>query len=431
MRKLNPIAQEAVHELMYVRFKGKGVENAKVKKKEFYDTLKKIKEKDMIQIPHTTIRAKFKEGCYALSEAGNYFRLTWKDESGYHQRYTNFKDDAKNRKDGSRPFKDLSCKFLKRTGKTLREAFGRSPQSMKKCVPGLFHWDSEEMEDSIWASVGKLDFSSHFPACACGALPDASTAIKVKGKAKPTEEYRFAFYVKSGFVAEYGEYDTSEWLNTKYRKAIFESEGKAKTRFRITPVDESEEETVLMKASECRLDDEMKGYYAAKLNAPKGSKERDDAKLALLKIVGMMEMNDERQYNEKPFAHIAAVTKARAIKKMLDLMKKIGEKNVISVIVDGVIFDNKKGIMLGDKEEFLGSIKEERHQAVARFRGHNQYVLKENGDTDKCHAGFDINVESDDPRDWKRSPAIDLRGSIQNELKMNIENLNKGDYWDD
>lgn len=378
------------------------------------------------QITHTTKKSLFKRLNFSLTEKNNYLRLTWCDEKGqYHQRYTNYKDDKKN--DLNRGKSEISQLVNAFGGpKEFNSLFGTVAQGFKRCVPGLFHWDNPMIDKCL--TTGKLDFSSHFPACACGTLPDANTIKTVKGIVEPNEEYPFAFYLTSGFCAEYnpGEdwvYNTHDLMKTVYKNNILFSEDR---HYPVNPNNYNDNETtILMKASKAELTDEMAKYYFRKLNSEKGSKERDEAKLVLLKIVGQMEMNDRNMYSRRPYAHLAAIIKARAIFKMLKLIDQIGGyENVIQVIVDGLIFDNHKKQHYGDDKEFLGSLKEEHFCDYGKFKGHNQYVIiDEDGVADICHAGYDINVDSTNFKEWKKSPSMNIKDNIQKKLKLFIEEL--------
>lgn len=415
----NPVVRKYLHDLAYVNFKSKSQikDTEVIHKKEFYAIVESL-SKTASQIDHTTVKERFKSNTFALTEKRNYLRLTWRDKDGYHQRYTNYKDDKKNDKKGKSTFTEFSKLFMKNNKIDLLSAFGSVPQYFKKCVIGLFHYDNPEY--SMCLKTGKLDFSSHFPACAKGKLPTTKDMQILNGRIAPTKDYPFAFYIRSGFVAEYGEYDSRDWHDTIYRKSLFESEER---NYKIENVKDEEETTVLMKASEYSLDKEMDYYYSAKLKCKKGTEEYNDAKLILLKLVGQMEMNDCNNYNNRPYAHLAAIIKARAVNKMLKLIDKVGASRVISVIVDGLIFDNSKKVHLGDSDEHIGSLKEENFAGFGRFKGHNQYIIIENGKTDIVHAGYDINTDIPDFSKWGKSPALAIRDNIRN-LGLYIEDLN-------
>lgn len=418
---MNNTALKWMHNEKYIRFKSDRYVNdsRKISKKEFYSSIKALLN-DYKQITHTTIKSCFKVGNFALTEKGAYLRLTWRDNKGFHQRYTNFKDDNKNKSNNTNALGIVIKDFNKRNNISFNKAFGSTEQCFKRCVIGLFHYDNPLYHTNTinrLTNVGKLDFSSHFPSCACGLLPDANTAIKVNGIVEPTVEYPFAFYINSGFVAEYKQYNTRDWYDTVYSDSLFKGEGRI---YKVHP--EIEEVTILMKASKYNIEPEMMYYYEQKLTLLKGSKERDDAKLVLLKIIGQLEMNDSKNYIKYPYAHLAAIIKARAVAKMLKLIDKVGEDNVVQIIVDGLIFRNDNKLHLGDKTEYLGSLQEEFFQAYGKFRGHNQYVLQENNKTDICHASYDIDIGIDISK-WKRSPQIHLKESIS-DLNIEIEDLN-------
>ena len=421
--KLNATTLRWLHNERYINFKHADQCESKVlHKKEFYETTKEVAA-SCTQIEHTTVRRKFLKNNYALCETGDYLRLTWRDKQGIHQRYTNFRDDKRNDSDKKKGqvITEVKSDFKQRTGTSFNDAFGTTPQYFKRCVPGLFHYDAYgDGKVRKMCKVTKYDFTSFFASCAQGTLPDANSQVLKEGVVKPTAEYPFAFYVRSGFVAEYGKYDTREWYNTDFGEVFFKSPSR---KYTVNPSPEEGETTILMKASTQTLDPEMMAYYEAKANAPKDSDERKEAKEVLLKLVGQFEQNDLKRYLSNPYAHLAAVIKARAVWRMLTLINKIGKDNVLQVIVDGILWQNLENRHFEDKEEFLGSLKLEATNAVCTFKGHNQYVLKKpDGTYDISHQGYDVNVDDIDITHWERSKHISLRESIRN-LGVNIEQL--------
>ena len=107
-----------------------------------------------------------------------------------------------------------------------------------------------------------------------------------------------------------------------------------------------------MKAADEKLV-ELRKHYDIKNTFDKNTDEYKKAKLVLNKFIGMFEMNYESGYKTAPYAHLAAVIKWRANIKMFNLINKIGEENIIQVIVDGIIH---KGNAVGSKEKQLGNL---------------------------------------------------------------------------
>jgi hypothetical protein len=87
---------------------------------------------------------------------------------------------------------------------------------------------------------------------------------------------------------------------------------------------------------------------------------------------------------------------------MFNLINTIGVQNVIQVIVDGIIH---KGSAVGVKEKQLGNLIIEAENATLIQRGISQYIVF--GDkVIKKHQGLDLNLESDNIRDWQSSPKV-------------------------
>ena len=136
----------------------------------------------------------------------------------------------------------------------------------------------------------------------------------------------------------------------------------------------------------------------------KNTDEYKKAKLVLNKFIGMFEMNYESGYKTAPYAHLAAVIKWRANIKMFNLINKIGEKNIIQVIVDGIIH---KGKAVGSTEKKLGNLITEAENAELIQRGISQYIVF-GEKVIKKHQGLDLNLESDDIKEWSASPKVNF-----------------------
>ena len=158
-----------------------------------------------------------------------------------------------------------------------------------------------------------------------------------------------------------------------------------------------------MKAADEKLV-EISKHYNIKNTFDKDTDEYQKAKLVLNKFIGMFEMNYESGYKTAPYAHLAAVIKWRANIKMFNLIKKIGEENIIQVIVDGIIH---KGKAVGSTEKKLGNLITEAENAELIQRGISQYIVF-GEKVIKKHQGLDLNLESDDIKKWSASPKVNF-----------------------
>lgn len=364
-------------------------------------------------IGHTTLRAKMEPKSYSLSYNDRIIKLSVFDGKNYYWYSTDYHDDNKNKETGS-PFATFKKKFKIRTDKTLLEAFGATKQYFKTCTPQPLYYQSPFWATRTWINnICKEDFSSHYPANAIGMLPDANTAKELDGTVLPNEEYKFAFYVRSGHMAVYNEFNTRDYIQqAEIFGAKVSKERMYATNYNLDP---KYDKTILMKAANYNLEPEMNYYYAIKNNAEKDSKEYKEAKLFMLKFIGMMEQCSPIMYESYPFAHLAAVIKWRANIKTFKILKEIQYNNVIQVCVDGIIHAGKP---VGTTEKALGNLITEISKAKLIQKGINQYIIKSKDKTERRTAGYDVNVESDNINDWQASTKVKFLTYIKNKYKI-------------
>lgn len=244
---------------------------------------------------------------------------------------------------------NIKSKFKELTNKTFKQCFGTVEGNLERCVPKQLYWSKSK---PYLGNVSSIDFSSHYPASLCGILPDSHSAIIKKGTVKPTAEYPFAFYIKSGHMAIYKELDTHNWL--------FNQNLKLEDLFRLKTIKKpdnikvfddtfkqyikpDEDETILMKASAYTLKDVYQHFYDLRKVDP-------NAKLALNASIGQMH---RKIYNRDKYAHLAAIAIARANQKILDLLTKINFEDIIQIQVDGILYKGNQQYGIFDK--YLGA----------------------------------------------------------------------------
>lgn len=360
-------------------------------------------------MPVTTIRKKMPPKSFTLALRHDTMVTLATFDGTKYEFYSSHIKDAKN-KDTSSPMPMFKKQFLDRTGKTLVEAFGKTDQYFKVCVPQPIYYQSSLYPDyKKLKGVCKEDFSSHYPSCASQKLPDANTAKVVNEYVLPDEEYEFAFYPETGHIAIYNELDSHKYIR---EQNLYGAEIGPNRKFKTDYLGR-ETKTVLMKAAKEKIV-ELETYYDIKNNCLKGTPEYDHAKLFLNKFLGMFEQNDPKSYNSLPFAHLAAVIKWRANIKMFKLIKRIGAFNIIQVVVDGVLHF---GPAVGTNEKKMGNLICEEENATFIQRGINQYIVFGKKIT-KCHAGLDVNIESDNIKDWKASEKIMFKKYINSIIEL-------------
>lgn len=267
-------------------------------------------------------------------------------------------------------------RFAELTETTFKRAFGTVEGKYERCVPKQLYWSRKE---PYFGLVNSVDFSSHYPASICGLLPDSHTAITKEGTVKPTKEYPFAFYIKSGHIAIYNELDSHNWLFNKqfkmedlFRLKTIKKPNEEKKVFDdlfnqyITPDDD---ETVLMKASDYNLTQVYQELYNSRKHSEK-------AKLDLNASIGQMH---RKKYNRDRYAHLAAVAIARANQKMLDLMSKLNIDDIIQIQVDGVIYRGTTNY-IGVSQKTLGAPVQEAYRCPCRWDRLGVYMIDLGGD---------------------------------------------------
>lgn len=386
---------KVAHDHRYINFR-KEADKDRLDHDAFIDKLNELINNEYQRIPVTTLRAKMPPKSFTLAlRHSTMVTLAVFDGTKY-EFYSSHIKNAKN-KDTSSPMPMFKKQFLDRTGKTLVEAFGKTAQYFKVCVPQPIYYQS-----SLYPNYQKLkgvckeDFSSHYPSCASQKLPDANTTKVVNEYVLPDEEYEFAFYPETGHIAIYNELDSHKYIKEQELYGADITNRKFKTDYHGR-----ETKTVLMKAAKEKIV-ELAVYYDIKNKCLKGTPEYDHAKLFLNKFLGMFEQNDLKNYSRLPFAHLAAVIKWRANIKMFNLIKRIGEFNIIQIVVDGLLHF---GPAVGTNEQKMGNLICEEENATVIQRGINQYIVFGKEIT-KCHAGLDVDIESDNIKDWKASEKI-------------------------
>lgn len=423
----NKIIREKDKRRKYIRWhdESKNVQVV-ITQSEFLEKLEKIK--DYKYTPYSTIRKSYRSKTYSITiQDGKRMNLAFHDRNGYRIYRTNFKDDVKNNglKSGKLAYNLVSDMFSKRTGKTINAAFGKTEEEFKRCIPKQFYYLNNYYLSSKYNikkfQASSVDYSSQYPWGLIGLLPTADGMIHLKGRAEPTKEYPFAFYIKSGHVAQYNEFSTLEWIDSPFSKQLLGE----KEKWDGDPfLDEKDDETILMKQSSEQFNVEMEHFYQLKKSQPEGSSDYLFAKLVLNAFIGMLHTD----YYSHHQAHIVAVAIARANNRMRKLAEKVAD-SVIHICVDGLIYEGDA--ILGETgSSYLGQLKQETHDCEFYMSGVNCYMFKKNNKVVKLkHGAFDIRIDNKDiektnePRDmflWSQSKPRNLLKVIK-EMKLNYE----------
>ena len=337
-------------------------------------------------------------GIYYLEKPGVYFHYS-----------TNTFDDDKNNPEvsGAKAYSLLAHKFLDLNGVSLNKAFGSVSEDIKRCIPKQFIYFNKQFVNKklLYSSI---DACSQYPANMRGLLPDAKTAVIQQGSVQPNEEYRFAFYVNSGHCAEYGVFDTHDWINmpSELWGSLFRMRKNDKWPLQ-QDLSGDKDVTVLMKASKYELTEALEYFYKLKESiTDHESEDYLNAKLVMNAAIGSMHL---KNYNRNKYAHLVAICLGRANQKLLDMALRISVKDIAQIVVDGILY---RGPAFGVTERQFGAFNQEFVNCEGLITNYNKFIImKDNkvvkfrqGNCNKTIAGKDIKEEDiktlEDQRDW-------------------------------
>lgn len=355
--------------------------------------------KDLSETRHkvtsNTLRADFTEDTYKIDKHGDYYEVYLYDKGNYYIFSTNALDTTKNinNQEAIKVDRAFEEKFREKYNTTLRRAFGFVDKTFKRCIPKQFYYLNKRLcgREIIASSI---DASSQYPSGCLGKLPDSHTMVVYKGKVEPTAEYPFAFY-KSGHCAEYGVFDTHNWIDNKFFSYLFRLDN---DEYCFKPLNDEDEETILMKASDYEMTDIWQELYDTKNSAEKDSKEYNIAKLIMNKTIGCWHRKDKNKkrcmsyedHGSYQLAHIVAIAIGRGNQKILNKIKEIGEIRIAHVCVDGIIYAGSD--IQGINESKLGVFAQEFTGCKTVIKDINVYAAEDNnGNTIKFkHGSFDL-----------------------------------------
>lgn len=367
----------------------------------------------------TLVSAYIYETTYSLKHEYDLFQLYLSENGRYVVYQTNWFDENKSTRDKHiNSAKYINDEFKKQYNVSLREAYGYTPYQYKNCIPRELHFVNpvylSTVDNVKRLYVSSIDACSQYPSNIRGRLPDFHTAVTVEGTVKPTEEYPFAFYINSGLLAEYDQYDTHDWLKHPLRNKLFYTNEAKQDSIRKHKYDADKiitleqkleylehperDVTVLMRSSEYELTDVYTELYK------KRQQDDETYKLVLNSSIGSFHT---RKYECYKLAHIVAVVLGRSNNKMIKMIQDIGVLNVVQVCVDGVIYtgDTKHG---GDVKQ-LGLFKQEVTGGRCIITGENQYIITycENNEIKykTRHAGYNVNKETGEKLDDNYTPS--------------------------
>ena len=315
---------------------------------------------------------------------------------------------------GQRAMSVIRDRVREISGKSMYLIYGKADISVKNCVPRPFHYDDYGFPRNKVPDVSCLDGCSQYPSGFIGDMPTTRGSKVEEGTVKPSAEYPFAFYLRSGHLAIYNELDTHDWRNTPFQNELCPRYEKpdpfSPSRHHNYYLDPSQDTTLLMRKADTNpLETVFREQFDIKESYPHDSKEYQDAKRVMNASIGMMWQKD-RNYRrtEYQMAHLAAVAIARGNKRLLDMAKLIGEDNIAMIVVDSIIYRGDREF--GKPTKGFGTFHQEVTGCWYRQLGHNMYMFMDNsgkcikyrhGSLDAMDDGSDI-VEPTDFGDMDR-----------------------------
>lgn len=346
--------------------------------------LAKLK-RERTKVNELTIRDGFRsEKTYFTQKKGNYLYVYLKEDGKYMiyttNTFDNHKNDGELKNDGRTAIGLLHDKFREFNHCEFKSAFGYVDENFKRCIPKQFVYINEKCKGKIIDHVSSIDGCSQYPSNLMGLLPDAHGSLIIEGRAKPTSEYPFAFYVKSGHCAQYKVFDTHDWIDSPYQLQLFRWEPKESWKFECVPDDK--ELTILMKASKYNFSREINYFYERR-------KEDPYAKLVMNASIGMMHT---KAYSRYKMAHIVAIAIARANNSIRLRAERIGKLRILHICVDGIIY--KGSDIQGLDCKGLGVYHQEFRDCTFRMINPNAYIVMKGDQLVKLkHGAFDHNKD--------------------------------------
>lgn len=203
--------------------------------------------------------------------------------------------------------------------KAEKEAIRKAYHEIKKCVISPFDYACDGLVGKE-IIVNKADVSSAYGSTMQGKLPTLNGHLRISGRVPPNAEYPFAYYIRSHHSAVYGEYDTKEFLNTRFY-------GHLVYGHKWVPIDTPDEyeETILCKAEE-KFSNCFRKAFATMYNM---RKEDPEYKFYINACIGMLHLN-----NDPNCSHLAAVVYGRCVSSMLKRCKAIEEAGGVIALVN-------------------------------------------------------------------------------------------------
>lgn len=272
---------------------------------------------------------------------------------------------------GGSAFRLVDRMFNERFDISLQAAFGRCENdfifdSVNMALAPIIYTNERDCDYTL-TNIFKADVSSAYPYGLTFDLPDyhKRSVKKLAGIYPPTEEYPFAFYIKSGHMAIYRELDTYKDFRTH---PLYCTRGKWNNELYG-----SKDITVLMKASRYSLNGIMREMYEMK-------KDNSDIKTMMVAFIGYI--RSKKSWQHHYMGHLSACVYARHIKRMLSFYDEIiQDGNIIEMIAtDSICWQGHAMPKITTKDKELGNFISEYENAKMVMLANGVYGIEVNGE---------------------------------------------------
>lgn len=218
-----------------------------------------------------------------------------------------------------RSFKRVFCWGKSKPTSQEKSDAKRAYTEIKKCVISPFDYACNGLIGKE-ILVNKADISSAYGSTMQGKLPTLLDHKRIPGRVPPTEEYPFAYYIKSHHLAVYGEFDSRDFIKTRfYNRDTYGH------KWLALDVPEEFDETILCKEETRYSNTFRKAFKEMYVRR----KEDSQFKFYMNACIGMLHLNTDPNCS-----HLAAVVYGRCVSSMLRRCKAIEDSNGIIALVN-------------------------------------------------------------------------------------------------
>ena len=323
-------------------------------------------------------------GTYQIKRCESYIEIRLLSPEGaikYRVSFTGVKQSTvRAGKDGYDYINDM---FESKYHTTMFKAFsGRKYENeykdVKKCVITQVDYAFKGAMNKITNNCYKSDVSSAYPYQLTKSLPTLHNCKRIKGRVEPTEEYPFAFYIKSHHVKIYNELYTKDFGDSSFYAPYRNDTLKWRPNDNVSA---DEDETILCKVAEYELSDIFEKMYSER-------KVKPELKTYMVACIGYFHKN-----TDPTLSPIAAVVLARCAKDMLERCKILTEEGnlVLLVNTDSIIWKGKQS-SLSKKEKKLGNFCIEYENIRVAIKSVKAYQLDTTKGVITRHSGLDKEI---------------------------------------